>query len=139
MTDIVIGLAANKKKKGNKTMELIYRTIDGKEFDNEADACYHENTIMDNVIMLNRNNEVVEATSNAFLVWLKDVNANLAFHAMAERQGDLDVSSITKGEDYGLYYWDEGLEEYRWIDTDMIDGLIKIKSIVEGRGDKFNV
>lgn len=120
-------------------MELIYRTIDGKEFDNEADAWYHESVLMDSVIMLNRNNEVVEATSNAFLVWLKDENANLAFHAMAERQGDPDVSSITKGEDYGLFYWDEGLEEYRWIDTDMIDGLIKIKGIVEERGDKFNV
>jgi hypothetical protein len=120
-------------------MELIYRTIDGKEFDNEADACYHESVLMNKVIMLNRNNEVVETTSNAFLVWLKDVNANLAFHAMAERQGDLAVSSITKGEDYGLFYWDEGLEEYRWIDTDMIDGLIKIKGIIEGRGDKFNV
>ena len=120
-------------------MELIYRTIDGKEFDNEADACYHESVLMDSVIMLNRNNEVVEATSNAFLVWLKDENANLAFHAMAERQGDPDVSSITKGEDYGLFYWDEGYECYRWIDTDMIDGLIKIKGIVEGRGDKFNV
>ena len=120
-------------------MELIYRTIDGKEFDNEADAYYHENVLMDNVIMLNRNNEVVENTSNAFLVWLKDVNANLAFHAMAERIGDLDVESITKGEDYGLFYWDEGYECYRWMDTDMIDGLIKIKGIVEERGDKFNV
>jgi hypothetical protein len=120
-------------------MELIYRTIDGKEFDNEADACYYENTLMNNVIMLNRNKEVVQSTSNAFLVWLKDENANLAFHAMAERQGDPDVSSITKGEDYGLYYWDEGYECYRWMDTDMIDGLIKIKEIVEGRGDKFNV
>ena len=120
-------------------MELIYKTIDGKEFDNEVDALHHESTLMDNVIMLNRNNEVVQDTSCAFLVWLKDVNANLAFHAMAEHQGDLDVSSIAKGEDYGLFYWDEGLEEYRWIDTDMIDGLIKIKGIIEGRGDKFNV
>ena len=118
-------------------MQIIYRAIDGKEFDNEADCCYHENTIMDNVVMLNRNNEVVEVTSNAFLVWLKDVNANLAFHAMAERQGDLDVSSITKGEDYGLFYWDEGLEEYRWIDTDMIDGLIKMKELVEEKGGHF--
>jgi hypothetical protein len=115
-------------------MELIYRTIDGKEFDNEADACYHENTIMDNVIMLNRNNEVVQETSSAFLVWLKDVNANLAFHAIADRQGDLDVSSIMKGEDYGLFYWDEGLEEYRWIEPDLIDGIIKIKGIIEGKG-----
>ena len=120
-------------------MELIYRTIDGKEFDNEADAWYHESVLMDNVIMLNRNNEVVENTSNAFLVWLKDVNANLAFHAMAEKIGDLDVESITKGEDYGLFYWDEGYEEYRWLDCDMIDGLIKIKQMVEEKGGKFNV
>ena len=120
-------------------MELIYRTVDGKEFDNEADACYHESVLMDNVIMLNRNNEVVQKTSNAFLVWLKDENANLVFHAIAEHQGDLDVSSIMKGEDYGLFYWDEGLEEYRWIDTDMIDGLIKIKGLVEEKGEKFNV
>lgn len=120
-------------------MELIYRTIDGKEFDNEADACYHESVLMDNVIMLNRNGIVVQETSRAFLVWLKDVDANIAFHAMAERQGDLDVSSIMKGEDYGLFYWDEGLEEYRWVEPDLIDGLIKIKDIIEGRGDKFNV
>jgi hypothetical protein len=120
-------------------MEIVYRAFDGKEFDNEADCCYHEYTIKEGVIMLNRNNEVVQKTSDAFLVWIKDEDANLAFHAMAERQRDLDVSSIVKGEDYGLFYWDEGLEEYRWIDTDMIDGLIKIKGIVEERGDKFNV
>ena len=120
-------------------MELIYRTIDGKEFTNEADACYYENLLMNNIVMLNRNGEVVQTTSNAFLVWLKDVNANLAFHAIAKHQGDPDVYSIMKGEDYGLFYWDEGLEAYRWIDPDMIDGLIKIKDIVEGRGDKFDV
>jgi hypothetical protein len=120
-------------------MEIIYRTIDGKEFDNKTDACYHEHELMGSIIMLNRNNEIVERTSNAYLVWLKDEEANLAFHAMAERDSDDCVSSITKGEDYGLYYWDEGYEEYRWIDPDMINGLIKIKGIIEERGDKFNV
>ena len=118
-------------------MEFIYRTIDGKEFDNEADACYHENAIMDNVIMLNRNNEVVHNTLNAFLVWLKDENANLAFHAMAECQGDSEVKSIAKGEDYGLFYWDEGYAEYRWLDTDLINGLIKMKELVEEKGGHF--
>ena len=118
-------------------MELIYRTIDGKEFDNEADASYHESVLMGNVIMLNRNNEVVQSTSRAFLVWLKDVNANLAFHAIAELEGDPDVSSITKGEVWGLFYWDEGLEEYRWLDCDMVEGLVKMKQMVEERGGKF--
>lgn len=118
-------------------MELIYRTIDGKEFDNEADAYYHENAIMDNVIMLNQRNEVVQNTLNAFLVWLKDEDANLAFHAMAKRQGDPNVDSITKGEDYGLFYWDEGYEQYRWLDTDLINGLIKMKELVEEKGGHF--
>ena len=120
-------------------MELIYRTIDGKEFDNEDDALYHESTLGDNVIMLNGNGEVVQDASFGFFVWLEDVDANLACHAIAERQGDNDVDSIVKGEDYGLFYWDERLEEYRWIDTDMIDTLVKIKGIIEERGNKSNV
>lgn len=120
-------------------MKIVYRAFDGTDFDNEADCLKHESSSMDGVIMLNRNNTVVDRTDHAILVWLKDENANLAFHAMAERQGDLQVSSIMKGEDYGLFYWDDGLEEYRWIDTDMIDGLIKIKNLVEEKGEKFNV
>lgn len=118
-------------------MELIYRTIDGKEFDNEADACFHESVLMDSVIMLNRNNQVVQSTSQAFLVWLKDESANLAFHAMARRECDAGVKSITEGEDYGLYYWDEGFEEYHWIDTGMVDGFLKIKAMVEAKGGKL--
>ena len=120
-------------------MQIIFRTVDGKDFTSEIEARQHENKLYDGIIMLNRNNERVYETSNAFLVWLKDVNANLAFHAMAEKIGDLDVKSITKGEDYGLFYWDEGYEEYRWLDCDMIDGLIKIKQMVEEKGGKFNV
>ena len=110
-------------------MEIIYRAVDGKEFDNEADCCYHESVLNDSIIMLNRNNERTNMTSNAYLVWLRDENANLAFHAMAEMEHDDAVKSITKGEDYGLFYWDEGLEEYRWIDPDMAEGLIKIKEM----------
>ena len=115
-------------------MKIIYRARDGKDFDNELDCLKHENDISNTVIMLNRNNEVVDRTSQGFLVWLKDENANLVFHAMAEADGDDAVGSIMKGEDYGLYYWDEGYECYRWIDTDMIDGLIKMKRLVEERG-----
>ena len=118
-------------------MQIIYRAIDGKEFDNEADCCYHESEIADNVIMLNRNNERVYETSRAYLVWLKDEDANLAFHTMARCEGDNAVSSITEGEVWGLFYWDEGLEEYRWLDCDMVEGLVKMKQMVEERGGKF--
>ena len=118
-------------------MQIIYRAIDGKEFDNEADCCYHESELRDNVVMLNRNNQRVYETSKAFLVWLRDEDANLAFHAMARAEGDDAVKSITEGEDYGLFYWDEGLDEYRWIDTDMVEGLIKMKQLVEEKGGHF--
>ena len=120
-------------------MKIVYRAFDGRDFDNEADCLKYESNSMDGIVMLNRNNEVVNRTDSAFLVWLRDENANLAFHALARVQGDNDVHSIMEGEDYGLFYWDEGYGEYRWLDTDMIDGLIKIKGIIEGRGGKFNV
>lgn len=115
-------------------MQIIYRAFDGKEFDNEADCCYHEFESMDGIVMLNLRGNVVQETKSAFLVWLKDENANRAFHALARVQRDDDVHSICEGEDYGLFYWDEGLEEYRWLDTDLINGIIKIKGLVEEKG-----
>ena len=120
-------------------MQIIYRAFDGKEFNNKEDCCRHESNSMDGIVMLDVRGNVVQETRSGYLVWLRDESANLAFHALARLQGDNDVDSICEGEDYGLFYWDEGLEEYRWIDTDMVDGLIKIKGIIEGRGDKFNV
>ena len=118
-------------------MQIIFRTADGKDFTSEIEARQHESQLYDGIIMFNRNNERVYETSQAFLVWLKDEDANLAFHAMARRERDDAVKSITEGEDWGLYYWDEGYEEYRWLDTDMIDGLIKIKQMVEEKGGRF--
>ena len=118
-------------------MQIIFRTVDGKDFTSELEARKHENELSDGVIMLNRDNKRVYETSRAFLVWLRDEDANLAFHAMARAEGDDAVKSITEGEDWGLYYWDEGLEEYRWLDRDMIDGLIKIKQMVEEKGGRF--
>ncbi len=120
-------------------MQIIYRAFDGKEFDNELACQHHELHLHQGIIMLNTNNERVYETSRAFLVWLKDEEANLAFHAMARAEGDNDVNSIYEGEDHGLFYWDEGYGQYRWLDTDLINGIIKIKSLIEEKGGKFNV
>ena len=118
-------------------MQIIFRTVDGKNFTSEMEARQHESKLYDGIIMLNRDNERIYETSCAFLVWLKDEEANLAFHAMARAENDDAVESITEGEDYGLFYWDEGLEDYRWLDTDMVEGLIKMKELVEEKGGKF--
>lgn len=116
-------------------MEIIYRAFDGKEFDNEADCCYHESVLCDSIIMLDRMGQPTQKTDHAYILWLRDEASNLAFHAMAERQGDDQVSSITKGEDYGLFFWDEGLEEYRYADDDMIKGLMIAKRMIDERKD----
>lgn len=115
-------------------MQTVYKTIDGKIFENKQDALEHEVKISDGVIMLNRNGQQVFETSRAYLVWLRDEEANLVFHAWARAQGDGSVKSITEGEDYGLYYWDEGYEEFRWIDPDLVEGLVKMKELVEDKG-----
>ena len=118
-------------------MQIVYKTIDGRIYENENDAREHEAKIYNGVIMLNRENKRVYETSRAFLVWLKDENANLAFHAMARGEGDDAVKSITEGEDYGLFYWDEGLEEYRWIDPDMAEGILAIRDLMKEQGGSF--
>jgi hypothetical protein len=115
-------------------MQIIYRAMDGKEFDNQLDCQHHELHLQQRIVMLNHNGEQVHETSRAYLVWLKDVEANLAFHAMARAENDNFVKSIIEGEDYGLFYWDEGYDEYRWIDPDMVEGLVKMKQIIEERG-----
>ena len=120
-------------------MQIIYRAFDGKEFDNKIDCCHHEAQVMDGIVMLNTRGDVVQNTSSAYLVWLRDEKANLAFHSLARLQHDNDVGSISEGEDYGLFYWDECYEQYRWLDTDLINGLLKIKDLVEVKGGKFNV
>ena len=116
-------------------MEIIYRAIDGKEFDKEADCCYHESVLRDGIIMLNRRGCPTEKTEEAFILWLKDEDSNLAFHAMAEKQGDDQVFSITKGKGYGLYYWDEGLGEYHYVGDDMVRGLMIAKKMIDERKD----
>ena len=116
-------------------MEIIYRAIDGKEFDKEADCCYHESVIRDGIIMLNRMGRPTEKTEEAFVLWLKDADANLAFHAIAEKQGDDQVSSITKGMDYGLFVWDECREEYLWVDDEQLYCLMIAKEMIDERKD----
>lgn len=118
-------------------MQIIFRTVDGKDFTSEIEARQHESKLYDGVIMLNRDNKRVYETSRAFLVWLRDEDANLAFHAMARGEGDDAVKSITEGEDWGLYYWDEGLEEYRWIDPDMAEGILAIRELMQEKGGSF--
>lgn len=114
-------------------MEIIYRTIDGKEFTKGNDAIAHENTIMEGVKMWNRNGIPTNETSSAFVVYLADENASRAFLAMAKAQGDNEASSICDG-DYGIFYWDECDGVYRFIDEDELRGIYGVGEYLRSIG-----
>ena len=116
-------------------MEIIYRAVDGKEFKDQLACQHYELHLQEDIIMLNRRGHVTEKTNEAFVLWLRDENANLAFHAIAESQGDDQVSSITKGEDYGLFVWDECREEYLWVDDEQLHCLMVAKEMIDERKD----
>ena len=115
-------------------MEIIYKAVDDKLFATEADCLQHEKEVASNVIMYTRDGRRTESTCMAFVVWLKDEAANLAFHAMAEVQNDPDVGSIVKGEDYGLFLWDECTEEYRYVSEEEVFALMAITEAIRERG-----
>lgn len=98
-------------------MEIIYRTIDGKEFDNEADACYHESMLSDCLKMWNRDGHETKETYQAFCVYIANEEASKLFIHLANVQGDGDANGICVG-DYGLFYWDECESTYRYVDED---------------------
>ena len=109
-------------------MELIYRTLDGKEFDNEADAAYHENTILESARWWDRNGKeytLVDGQTNAgFVVYLPNEIATAAFLKLAEMQGDLEAKTID-AELWGIFVWDECQERYVWIDEESFN-IIKL-------------
>lgn len=114
-------------------MEIIYRAFDGKEFDNEADCCYHEYTVKEGVKMWNRDGKEVSDTPSGFVVYLRDVEANLAFYRMAEACKDREIDGIVKGEDYGLFLWDEYEGRYRWIDEEEMMVLFEAIKYIRNR------
>lgn len=100
-------------------MELIYRTVDGQEFDNEADAAYHENCIKEGLMMWDRLGGHTEHIIDAFVVYFKDDAAAKYFDYLSEKQrGKLDEFSTTSR--IGFFLWDEWAEEYRHIDSEVI-------------------
>lgn len=103
-------------------MEVIYRAQDGKEFKTEAECLQHEAKVMENIAMWDRAGNRASRTDHAFVLYLHNVDATKAFLALAKAQGDQDVRSI-EADMHGLFFWDECLSEYRWLDPDEIRGL----------------
>lgn len=117
-------------------MEIIYRTFDGKEFDNEADACFHESVVLGGIKMWNRDGKEVNETEKAFVVYLANEAASDGFFALAEAQGDTNIHGLTRGMDYGLFFWDEWNEEYRYLDQEEQTAIAAAVTYLNSRKDK---
>ena len=100
-------------------MELIYRTIDGKEFDNEADACYHENTILnEKVQMFDPQGNPTGDPDYAMAIFLSGEDAADIFMNIADKAGT-DTNGIGSGDE-GVYVWDSLDREYKYIEVESL-------------------
>jgi hypothetical protein len=119
-------------------MKIVYRAFDGTEFNDEA-ACksYEYTKTKKSIVMLDCNGDTAPTPAQAALVWLKDEDANEAFHALAKECDDEEAANTISKYDFGVFYWDEGLEEYRWLSQDILDGLSELKHAVEAVGGKI--
>jgi hypothetical protein len=119
-------------------MKVIYRAFDGIEFSDEA-ACksYEYAKTKKSIVMLDCNGDTASTPAQAALVWLKNEDANKAFHALANECGDEESASTISNYDFGVFYWDEGLEEYRWLSQDILDGLTKLRDAVAAVGGEI--
>ena len=120
-------------------MKIVFQTNDGMNFDNEQDARVHEAEIgnSDSLIMLNRHGEVVNKTKDAWLIYLKNEAANLAFFALAESQGDYGIEGLEKGEDHGLFYWSEWDGGYKWVPNTFFATISAFTREADKRGIKL--
>ena len=116
-------------------MKVVYRAFDGVEFSDES-ACknYEYIKTQKSIVMLDCNGEAALTPAQAVLVWLKDKKANEAFHAIANECGDGEAAATINSYDTGVFYWDEGLEEYRWLSQDVLDNITKLRDAVYAVG-----
>ena len=100
-------------------MELIYRTIDGQEFDNEADAAYHENCIKEGLMMWDRVGNRTDRITDAFMVYFEDEAAAKYFDYLSKEQSGRPDEFDTAYR-VGFFVWNEWDAEYRHIESDII-------------------
>lgn len=100
-------------------MELIYRTIDGKEFDNEADACYHEQVALNEMVqMFDPQGNPTNDPEYAMAVFLCGGNAADAFMNISNK-AEVGTNGIGSGDE-GVYVWDSLDAEYKYIEVESL-------------------
>jgi hypothetical protein len=100
-------------------MELIYRTIDGKEFDNEDDACYHEQVVIkEKVQMFDPQGNPTGDPNYAMAVFLCGEDAADILMNISDK-AEVNTYGITYGDE-GVYVWDSLGDEYKYIEVESL-------------------
>ena len=116
-------------------MELIYRTIDGKEFDNEIEAVHHETCLKDGLMMWDKDGERTDNSLDAYLVYCATVRAADYFDALSnELQGTID--EFTSTNRVGYHVWDAANANYKRIPDDIVQLLVKAAADVKEKEEQ---
>lgn len=92
-------------------MEIIYRTVDGKEFTNEACAYFHEKTLAKKIVMVGYEGNVCATTQEAVAIILRGADTAKLLLKRARDTGDGRIAGINPGDE-GIFLWVN--EEHRY-------------------------
>lgn len=92
-------------------MEIIYRTVDGKEFTNEACAYFHEKALTKKIVMIGYGGKVCTTTIEAVAIILHGADTAKFLLKKARDTGDGHIAGIEPGDE-GIFLWNN--EESRY-------------------------
>ena len=92
-------------------MEIIYRTVDGKEFTDEACAYFHEKTLTKKIVMIGHGGKVCATTQEAVAIILRGADTAKLLLKRARDTGDGRIAGINPGDE-GIFLWVN--EEHRY-------------------------
>lgn len=102
-------------------MEIIYRTVDGKEFTNESCAYFHEKVITDKIRLIGYKGGEVPTTKEARAVVLLGTDSARVLKMVADQYNDC-MCGIDYG-DTGVFLWDSDEHCYRRIEDNDVKAL----------------
>ena len=104
-------------------MKQVYQTIDGRIFNEAADAEMYEQEIRQQVKMWNWSGKRTDNTAEARIIHLNSEEAAVIWNTMARENPEENGDFTFCEGDTGWYYWDEYSDKYRYIDPELVAAL----------------
>ena len=116
-------------------MEIIYRTIDGKEFADEGKARVHEQGLIPP--MWDACGRRVDKTCSAWMFYAKDEEALKRMIALAKSQGDEEMRFFDEVEflSGGFYIWEDVEMAYLRLSKQDIKHIVDIYTALAENGE----